>query len=97
MFLGFGGLSITLGIVHFAVRRYIYRDAHSLDTVFDAGGNVTIGLTAVTVTSQLLWPADFLQSATIMSKVKKNFKVKQLKRIVVWGAIYPKMHKWCLS
>ncbi|VDI41963.1 Hypothetical predicted protein [Mytilus galloprovincialis] len=68
MFLGFGGLSITLGIVHYAVRRYIYRDAHSLDTVFDAGGKVTLGLTAVTVTSQMLWPADFLQSATIMSK-----------------------------
>ena len=70
MFLGFGGLSITLGIVHYAVRRYIYRDAHSLDTVFDAGGKVTLGLTAVTVTSQMLWPADFLQSATIMSKVR---------------------------
>ncbi|XP_063435640.1 uncharacterized protein LOC134716559 [Mytilus trossulus] len=68
MFLGFGGLSITLGMVHYAVRRYIYRDAHSLDTVFDAGGKVTLGLTAVTVASQLLWPSDFLQSATIMSK-----------------------------
>ncbi|XP_076100868.1 uncharacterized protein LOC143070478 [Mytilus galloprovincialis] len=68
MFLGFGGLSITLGMVHYAVRRYIYRDVHSLDTVFDAGGKVTLGLTAVTVASQLLWPSDFLQSATIMSK-----------------------------
>ena len=72
MFLGFGGLSITLGIAHNAVRRYVYRDAHSLDTIFDAGGKVTLGLTAVTVTSQMLWPADFLQSATIMSKVTKN-------------------------
>ena len=69
MFLGFGGLSITLGITHYAIRKYVYHDSHSLDTVFDAGGKVTLGLTAVTVTSQMLWPADFLQSATIMSKV----------------------------
>jgi hypothetical protein len=69
MFLGFGGLSITLGITHYAIRKYVYHDSHGLDTVFDAGGKVTLGLTAVTVTSQMLWPADFLQSATIMSKV----------------------------
>lgn len=76
MFLGFGGLSITLGVIYSTVRRYVYRDTNSLDTVFDAGGKVTVSLTAVTVTSQLLWPADFLQSATVMTKVNNNYITK---------------------
>lgn len=65
MILGFAGFSIVLAIIHNSIRKYIYKDAHSLDTVFDAGGKVTLSLTAVTVTSQLLWPADFLQITTI--------------------------------
>lgn len=72
MILGFAGFSILLAITHNAIRKYIYKDAHSLDTVFDAGGKVTLSLTAVTVTSQLLWPADFLQITTITINVKKN-------------------------
>ncbi|XP_061164269.1 uncharacterized protein LOC133173296 [Saccostrea echinata] len=65
MVLGFAGFSILLAIIHNTIRRIVYRDAHSLDTVFDAGGKVTLSLTAVTVTSQLLWPADFLQITTV--------------------------------
>lgn len=68
MLLGFGGLSVTLAIIHTAIRRHVYRDQHNLDTTFDAGGRVTLSLTAVTVTSQMLWPADFLQSATVAIK-----------------------------
>lgn len=71
MILGFAGFSIVLAIIHNSIRKYIYKDAHSLDTVFDAGGKVTLSLTAVTVTSQLLWPADFLQITTITITVIK--------------------------
>ncbi|WAQ98212.1 DUR3-like protein [Mya arenaria] len=49
--------------------RYVFKDFHNLDVVFDAGGKVSLSLTTVTVTSQMLWPADFLQSPTIASKV----------------------------
>ena len=69
LFLGFAGFSLLIAWCYKAMRRLVYRDSHSLDTVFDAGGQVTFSLTAVTVTSQLLWPADFLQSSTLMSKV----------------------------
>lgn len=69
MVLGFGGLSTTVAILHRLIRKYVYKDSHDLDTVFDAGGKVSFGMTAVTMTSQLLWPADFLQQATLMAKV----------------------------
>ena len=69
MCFGFGGLSISLGIIHNFIRKHVYKDSHNLDTVFDAGGKVSLGLTAVTVTSQMLWPSDFLQQATLMAKV----------------------------
>ncbi|KAK3100027.1 hypothetical protein FSP39_013645 [Pinctada imbricata] len=68
MVLGFGGFSVVLAVLHNAIRRHIYKDADSLDTVFDAGGKVSLSLTAVTVTSQLLWPADFLQLPTTTYK-----------------------------
>ncbi|KAL5012810.1 hypothetical protein ScPMuIL_011361 [Solemya velum] len=68
MILGFGGFSLLVAVVYRSIRKYVYHDTHSLDTVFDAGGRVTLSLTAVTVTSQLLWPADFLQSSTISAK-----------------------------
>ena len=44
------------------VRRYIYHDADNLDTAFDAGGKVSIGLTATTIVSQWTWSATLLQS-----------------------------------
>ncbi|CAC5371242.1 DUR3 [Mytilus coruscus] len=68
MLLGFGGLSLLLAIIRNTIRRIVYHDSNSLDSVFDAGGRVTLGLTAVTVVSQLLWPADFLQTATNITK-----------------------------
>jgi len=51
------------------LRKHVFHDDHNLDTVFDAGGRVSLSLTAVTATSQLLWPADFLQGSTLFSKV----------------------------
>ncbi|CAI9726046.1 urea-proton symporter DUR3-like [Octopus vulgaris] len=68
MLLGFGGFSVILAILYNAVRKYIYHDEHNLDTTFDAGGNVSLSLTAVTVASQLFWPGDILQSATLATK-----------------------------
>ena len=68
--LGFGGFSVVVAVVYNMIRRYVYKDYHNLDTIFDAGGQVSFSLTAVTVTSQFLWPADFLQSSTLISKVR---------------------------
>ena len=53
------------------VRRYVYHDADNLDTAFDAGGKVSIGLTATTIVSQWTWSATLLQSSTVASKVNK--------------------------
>ena len=55
----------------FQVRKYVYHDADNLDTAFDAGGKVSIGLTATTIVSQWTWSATLLQSSTVASKVKK--------------------------
>ncbi|XP_062591889.1 uncharacterized protein LOC134253383 isoform X2 [Saccostrea cucullata] len=66
--LGFGGFSIVVAVLHNAIHRYVYRDQHSLDTVFDAGGKVTTSLTAVTVASQVLWPVDLIQTSVIALK-----------------------------
>ncbi|KAK3575937.1 hypothetical protein CHS0354_001140 [Potamilus streckersoni] len=68
LILGFGGFSIILALLHNAVRKYIFHDEHNLDTTFDAGGNVSLSLTAVTVASQLFWPGDILHSATLTAK-----------------------------
>lgn len=37
---------------------------------FDAGGKVSIGLTATTIVSQWTWSATLLQSSTVASKVR---------------------------
>jgi len=50
------------------VRRHVYHDADNLDTAFDAGGKVSIGLTATTIVSQWTWSATLLQSSTVASK-----------------------------
>ena len=51
------------------MRRHVYHDADNLDTAFDAGGKVSIGLTATTIVSQWTWSATLLQSSTVASKV----------------------------
>ncbi len=51
------------------VRKRIYHDADNLDTAFDAGGKVSIGLTATTIVSQWTWAATLLQSSTVASRV----------------------------
>ena len=57
------------------VRRHVYHDADNLDTAFDAGGKVSIGLTATTIVSQWTWSATLLQSSTVASKVSENILV----------------------
>ncbi|GFN81677.1 urea-proton symporter dur3-like [Plakobranchus ocellatus] len=68
LLLGFAGLSVLLALGYVAIRKNVFHDANTLDTVFDAGGKVSTSLTAVTVASQLLWPGDLLQSATVAIK-----------------------------
>ena len=69
LLLGFGGFSVFLAVGYNWIRRHVFRDVSNLDTSFDAGGRVSMSLTAVTVGVQLLWPADLLQGATVTSKV----------------------------
>ncbi|XP_013412874.1 urea-proton symporter DUR3-like [Lingula anatina] len=47
------------------IRRNVYRDQDNLDTVFDAGGRVSVGLTATTIVSQWIWAATLLQSSAV--------------------------------
>ena len=80
MILGFGGFSILLAVLHNSVRKYIFHDEHNLDTTFDAGGNVSLSLTAVTVASQLFWPGDILHSATLTTKVRERERERERER-----------------
>jgi Na+/proline symporter len=68
LLIGFGGLSVLLALLYVAIRKHVFHDADNLDTTFDAGGKVSTSLTAVTVASQLLWPGDLLQCATVAIK-----------------------------
>ena len=74
LLLGFAGFSVCLAILYRYLRRKVFRDSKKLDTVFDAGGRISVSLTAVTVTSQILWPSDLLMTATLISKVMYNVK-----------------------
>ena len=57
------------------VRRFVFHDADNLDTAFDAGGKVTIGLTATTIVSQWTWAATLLQSSTVAAKVNVKIRI----------------------
>ena len=91
MLLGFGGFSVLVAVVYNSLRKYVFKDSHNLDTVFDAGGRVSLSLTAVTVTSQLLWPADFLQSSTLISKVSEYCFLNVLLKFMYNTGIYSKI------
>ncbi|XP_013388210.1 urea-proton symporter DUR3 [Lingula anatina] len=68
LILGFGLFAVLVAMAFNLVRKYVYHDADNLDTAFDAGGNVSIGLTATTIVSQWTWSTTLLQSATVASK-----------------------------
>lgn len=89
MLLGFAGFSAFVGFLYNILRRRVFRDWHSLDVVFDAGGHVSVSLTAVTVTSQLLWPADFLQSPTLGSKVGIGGSLWYTMAVVLSMLVFP--------
>merc|ERR1712038_423379 len=55
IFLGVGIFAVFIAQAFQMVRKYVYRDADNLDTAFDAGGKVSIGLTATTIVSQWTW------------------------------------------
>merc|ERR1712020_412371 len=75
IFLGVGIFAVFIAQAFQMVRKYVYRDADNLDTAFDAGGKVSIGLTATTIVSQWTWSATLLQSSTVASKVSENILV----------------------
>merc|ERR1711970_697480 len=68
IFLGVGIFAVFIAQAFQMVRKYVYRDADNLDTAFDAGGKVSIGLTATTIVSQWTWSSTLLQSSTVASK-----------------------------
>ncbi|XP_033624975.1 urea-proton symporter DUR3-like [Asterias rubens] len=61
----FGLFCITLAHAFNWIRVHVYEDQANLDTDFDAGGQVSIGLTATTVVSQWTWAATLLQSSAV--------------------------------
>jgi Na+/proline symporter len=68
IFLLVGVFAVGIAQTFQLVRRHVYHDADNLDTAFDAGGKVSIGLTATTIVSQWTWSATLLQSSTVASK-----------------------------
>jgi len=68
IFLFVGVFSAGIAMAFTSVRKHVYHDADNLDTAFDAGGKVSIGLTATTIVSQWTWSATLLQSSTVASK-----------------------------
>ena len=69
LILGFGVFAALVAYLFSWVRRDFYGDKNNLDTSFDAGGNVSIGLTATTIVSQWTWAATLLQSSNVGTKV----------------------------
>ena len=57
--------------VVFVISMLLFSFQYNLDTSFDAGGSVSIGLTATTIVSQWTWAATLLQSSTVASKVSR--------------------------
>ena len=74
-----------------------------MDTAFDAGGKVSIGLTATTIVSQWTWSATLLQSSTVASKVNNHSTmisaVRQLKYDILAYSIvvFLIVKRYCLA
>ncbi|XP_076358108.1 uncharacterized protein LOC143250870 [Tachypleus tridentatus] len=68
VFISVGVFASIIASLFHTVRKYIYHDSDNLDTTFDAGGKVSVGLTATTIVSQWTWSATLLQSSTVASK-----------------------------
>ncbi|XP_052808030.1 uncharacterized protein LOC128236931 [Mya arenaria] len=59
---GFGAFSAVVAILFVFIRTKVYKDKNTLDTAFDAGGKVSVGLTATTIVSQWTWASALLYS-----------------------------------
>ncbi|XP_077996739.1 uncharacterized protein LOC144450048 [Glandiceps talaboti] len=68
MIIGFGIFAGTLAKTFSFIRKKVFKDKDNLDTDFDAGGKVSVGLTATTIVSQWTWAATLLQSSTVAAK-----------------------------
>ncbi|CAH1777539.1 unnamed protein product [Owenia fusiformis] len=68
LILGFGLFSVLIAITFHCIRKYVYGDASNVDTSFDAGGKVSLGMTATVIVSQMTWAATLLQSTTFAVK-----------------------------
>ncbi|XP_076358090.1 uncharacterized protein LOC143250861 [Tachypleus tridentatus] len=65
---GFGLFAAGLAHIFNILRGHFYQSHDNLDTAFDAGGKVSVGLTATTIVSQWTWAATLLQSSAVASK-----------------------------
>ncbi|XP_077869945.1 uncharacterized protein LOC100367180 [Saccoglossus kowalevskii] len=64
----FGVFTFILAKTYNLLRVKVFMDKDNLDTDFDAGGEVSVGLTATTIVSQWTWAATLLQSSTVAAK-----------------------------
>ncbi|KAH3843782.1 uncharacterized protein LOC127878035 [Dreissena polymorpha] len=97
LLLGFAGFSLLIAGAYKASRKYVFHDDGNFDTAFDAGGRVSLSLTAVTVTSQMLWPADFLQGTTLTSKTGIGVSLWTSIAIVVDILLFPMLSLYLKS
>ncbi|XP_060592204.1 uncharacterized protein LOC132746937 [Ruditapes philippinarum] len=65
---GFGTFATVVAFIFKFIRKHVYKDQNTLDTAFDAGGKVSVGLTATTIVSQWTWAATLLYSCVVASK-----------------------------
>ncbi|XP_053394381.1 uncharacterized protein LOC128555605 [Mercenaria mercenaria] len=65
---GFGCFATLVAVLFKFIRKHVYKDKNTLDTAFDAGGKVSVGLTATTIVSQWTWAATLLYSCVVASK-----------------------------
>ncbi len=65
-----------------------------MDLAFDAGGKVSVGLTATTIVSQWTWAATLLQSSAVGSKV--SF-VPRCLAFILWNKYTETDRPWAAS
>ncbi|XP_070546656.1 uncharacterized protein [Ptychodera flava] len=68
LIVGFGVFAALIAEVFSLIRKKVFKDKENLDSFFDAGGKVSVGLTATTIVSKWTWAATLLQSSTVASK-----------------------------
>lgn len=68
LMMAFGAFALFIAIIHRIVRTKIYYDAHLLDTFFDAGGDVNMGMIACFVVAKWTWTASFSWSTNTTVK-----------------------------